>query len=136
MTVAERQDPRLNTRRIISEYLAARAKTTGKDLSQGRAVVTAPSLDAAYDGGATVAQIAGLFAFHVERPYDLQGERSRREAATRYMFPAVADLPAKSLQQGTQAVGLVVQSARRYWFAAIGVVVLGSAVLLWPRQRR
>ena len=94
----DRRDPVSATKWIISEYRAAYDKTVGKDLSKSGAMISRPSLRSAVEGGKSVADVAGLFAFHVERPWDLQGEEARRRAKTYEMFPSwVASAPANGL---------------------------------------
>jgi hypothetical protein len=104
MTVAERQDPRLNTRRIISEYQAARRQSSGYDLSQKKTVQMI-SLDDAYAQGATVATLAGLWGFHVERPFYLYASAAERAKMARSLFPGVADVAARQLDAGASVAG-------------------------------
>ena len=95
----DRRDPESTTRWIISEYRAAYSRTLGKDLSKGGVSVTRPSLSEAITSGRSVADLAGLFAFHVERPYDLQGAETARRSKTFSMFPSwVASAPVNSLE--------------------------------------
>lgn len=105
MSVAQRQDPVQNTRRIIAEFQAARARTTGKNLAEGGATVGAESLNAALARGATVAELAGLFGFHVERPYDLKAALVDRPERARKLFPGVAALPGRAVDAGKMVAG-------------------------------
>lgn len=151
MSVADRQNPQLNARRIISEYVAARSRTSGRDLSKGGASIPAPSLDGALSNGATVAQMAGLFGFHVERPWYLEQALTERAARADKLLPAVARLPANGLQglgaaiaAGGTSIGTAAgqitgaglplaqaaRSSRIPWLIVGGVVILGGVVLL------
>ena len=73
MSVAQRQDPRLNTRRIIEET------RRGQGIAFQRAISA---------GERDVGKLAGIFAYYVERPADQEGERDRRAIAARRIFPA------------------------------------------------
>jgi hypothetical protein len=73
MTVAQRQDPRLNTRRIIEET------QRGQGLGFYNAIRA---------GERDVAKLAGIFSYYVERPKDKEGERARRMERARQLFPA------------------------------------------------
>lgn len=145
MSVAQRQDPVLNTRRIIEEYRAAQNKTSGKDMSRGNAVVPMESLSAAYARGATVAEMAGLFGFHVERPYALTAARSEREqAAHKYLGP-FASMPARAVDGGAGLIGqagsalasgasaAADMAGALYWIAP---VVVGAGLLALLARRR
>lgn len=79
MTVQERQNPLLNTQRIISELRDAYTNTW-----QGYR-----SLAAAEAAGADVGELAGLFAVHVERPADRPGEYAKRRDLARQLWGAV-----------------------------------------------
>lgn len=85
----DRRDPRYNSRWIAEEYKRYRTK-------KGRigTFVAQESLDEAYARGASVAEMAGLFAAIVERPRDQVGEQARRAVLARSMFGPVADMPA------------------------------------------
>lgn len=143
MSAADRQNPRLNTRRIISEYAAAKSRTSGVDLSQGKKVVPMESLDAAYARGATVGDLAGLFAFHVERPWDLVGEKEKRAARARSTFSAIASVPAVSLQRGVDTGAALVSSVRAvapfagaglFVWSLVGLVVIGAGYWLFRKK--
>ena len=73
MSVRERQDPRLNARRIIEET----RRGQGKAFS-----------DAVRAGERDIGKLAGIFAYYVEHPQDKTGERDRRAAAARSLFPS------------------------------------------------
>lgn len=111
----DRKDPRYNARWITNEYKQYRSKK-GR-IGNFNAV---ESLDEAYDRGATVAEMAGLFAAIIERPRDQYGEKTRREALARSMFGPFADLPAKNAMLGLSAVAVVGIAA-----ASIAAVVGG-----------
>jgi hypothetical protein len=87
MTVEQRKDPVANTRRIIEQTQAAWTKTSGKDLATNT-TLTAESLKSAVERKASVATLAGLFGFHVERPYDLKKALARSEESKR-MFGGI-----------------------------------------------
>jgi hypothetical protein len=129
LSVAQRQDPTQNVRRIISEFQAARARTTGKNLAEGGATVGAESLNAALARGATVAELAGLFGFHVERPYDLKAALRERPERARKLFPGVAALPGRVVDAGRMASGGGLLLAGLLAVTGIGVGV-------WAYRRR
>lgn len=79
MTAEQRQNPVLNTQRIISELRAAYRSTW-----QGYR-----SLADAEAAGADVGELAGLFAVHVERPADRAGEYVRRRDLARQLWGSV-----------------------------------------------
>jgi hypothetical protein len=108
----DRRDPRYNAQWITDEYKRYRSK-------KGRIGTynAVESLDEAYDRGASVAEMAGLFAAIVERPRDQYGEKSRREAMARSMFGAFADLPANRVTMGVSVV------------AVAGITVASIAIL-------
>jgi hypothetical protein len=121
MSTAQRQDPVLNTRRIISETVAAwNARDGGVE-----------SLSAAVARGASVAELAGLFGYHVERPADRYGAIAKRAALARQMFGSAADLPGATFNATYRAAP---------WGLAIGAVTLlaagGAAYWLYSRRRR
>jgi hypothetical protein len=81
------QDPRFNatanTARIIAEV-----RTHGGPLS------------AAYQSGASIAELAAIYSRDIERPGDKLGEMERRRSSARKMFPGIANLPANMLPPG------------------------------------
>jgi len=79
LSAEQRQNPVLNTQRIISELRAAYRSTW-----QGY-----PSLADAEAAGADVGELAGLFAVHVERPADRAGEYVRRRDLARQLWGSV-----------------------------------------------
>lgn len=79
LTVDQRQNPVINTQRIISELKAAYGNTW-----QGYR-----SLADAEAAGADVGELAGLFAVHVERPADRPGEFIKRRDLARQLWGAV-----------------------------------------------
>jgi hypothetical protein len=129
MSVAQRQDPTLNTRRIIAEFQAARGRTSGKNLAEGGATIPAESLNTALARGATVAELAGLFGFHVERPYDLKAALRDRPERARKLFPGVAALPGRAVDAGRMVAGGGLLLTGLLLAAGIGVGV-------WAYRRR
>lgn len=79
MSVADRQDPVLNARRMVQETKAAWNATYGNYRSLSSAVAA----------GAAVPELAGLFAVHVERPADKDGAYFARSASAKTLFPGV-----------------------------------------------
>ena len=79
LTVEQRQNPVINTQRIISELRAAYRNSW-----QGYR-----SLADAEAAGADVGELAGLFAVHVERPADRAGEYVRRRDLARQLWGSV-----------------------------------------------
>lgn len=79
MSVEQRKNPTLNTRRIIEETRAAWNATTGG----------VESLATADSRGASAAELAGLFGYHVERPADRVGAISKRAELSRQLFGEV-----------------------------------------------
>lgn len=120
MTVAQRQDPELNTRRIIQEFEAARRNTKGKDKSRGISV-SDKSMDQAVEDNDSLARLAGLFCFHVERPEALVLRQREREALARTLFPTVANLPV-----GTIDGALVALRSGLTW----GTYIIGAASVI------
>jgi len=98
-----RFDPRRNTARIIQEVRSPYGK----------------QLLAAYQQGASVAQLAGIFARDIERPANAAVRAKEREDLTRRMFGSLADMPANRLGAGP-GVGSVAQA-----------VVLAPALVPW-----
>lgn len=133
MTVAQRKDPRLNTRRILSEYQAARGRTSGKDLSQGK-TITLASMDSAYANGATVAQMAGLWSFHVERPWDALGEVQRREALTAQLLGPLASVRARQMDAPASTAALAGSPSGPRW-VTLGVGALFALTLILSLKR-
>ena len=130
MTLAERQNPVLNTRRIIEETRKAWRATSGYDSSR-KQTYTVESLEAAVARGATPAELAGLFGFHVERPKRRYDAIAERAAKTRELFPAIADV--RTLDGGGVAG----------WRYAVILAVAGSAGVgayygwrRWAKRRR
>jgi hypothetical protein len=101
MTTEQRQDPRLNTQRIIQEmksrwnqqgrhtYPRGFKDSSGADRTGQRI----DSLAAAVARRATTAELAGLFAYHVERPADQIGEMVVRSQLARSILGQEADRP-------------------------------------------
>lgn len=79
MSVADRQDPTLNARRMVQETKAAWNATYGNYRSLSSAVAAS----------AAVPELAGLFAVHVERPADRDGAYFARSASAKTLFPGV-----------------------------------------------
>lgn len=131
----DRRDPAATTRWIISEYRAAVDRTTGKDKAAGDVIVSRPSLASALASGRSVADIAGLFAFYVERPAALQKEEAARRGRTSQTFPTVASAPANSLVPGgpggASTVSTVITKIEKAAPAtSTGTAVLGGATML------
>jgi hypothetical protein len=72
LSVAQRQDPAINTRRIIRTLQGAHGK---------------PVLEAFAAGERSLARLAGLFCRHVERPARVDAAVAAREALARRLFP-------------------------------------------------
>jgi hypothetical protein len=70
MSVADRKDPAINTRRIIKEVKDSFGKELRRLASQG----------------ATIAQLSAIFSRDIERPKDKQGEMDKRYAKAEKMF--------------------------------------------------
>lgn len=81
MSVADRQNPVLNARRMVAETRAAWRATWGGYRSLADAVA----------GAATAAELAGLFAVHVERPADRDKAYQMRSASMATLFPGIND---------------------------------------------
>jgi hypothetical protein len=88
----DRTDPVYATRWIIEETRAHEDDTHQKEYTTD-AQVYAESIRSALNRGASTSELAGLFAFHVERPAQLEVKRQEREEMARKLFPTVADLP-------------------------------------------
>lgn len=119
----DRKDPHYNARWITNEYKQYRSKK-GR-IGNFNAV---ESLDEAYDRGATVAEMAGLFAAIIERPSDQYGEKTRREALARSLFGSFADLPAKRVSEGA-SVAVVVG------ITAVGIAAVVGGYFAWQYYR-
>lgn len=120
----DRKDPRYNARWITDEY--KRYRSLKGRIGNFNAT---ESLDEAYDRGASVAEMAGLFAAIIERPRDQYGEKSRREALARSMFGSFADLPAKRVAEGASVVAVV-------GITAASIAVLVGGYFAWNYYRR
>lgn len=135
----DRRDPAYATRWIFADYDASQHNTSGIDYSQGKIRVYAESLAQAYARGATVAEMAGLFGFHVERPARLQASLTERAAHAHSLFPGVAGLPANSLQRIGDVGGALLSVVRTgpskamIWAGVLSV--LGLVGLLLFRRR-
>lgn len=108
MTVEERMDPYINTRRIIEETEVYGNKT----YRDGRL-----NLMDAYDQGASVSTLALIFGRDIERPAN---KGAGRDKTARSLFPAIADLPAKTLTRAA-VTGVVVATSLSV--AAAGVLI-------------
>lgn len=117
MSVAQRQDPTLNTRRIIEE--AAKAY-------RFRAI-------AAFSDDIPV--LAAAFSTYVERPKDKAGEEIKRAALARTLYPYGAQV---LNAQGVPQMPMIQYPAKpettedrsTYWLLALGAVAIGSVLLL------
>lgn len=117
MTVAQRQDPLVNTRVILREYARY-----GKPLIEAHAQ------------GATISRLAALFGRHVER--GLGDEK--RAARARELFGPYADMPAADADRALAPVFQTVLPARwsAPWMAPMSVaaVLLGLTVVWFARR--
>lgn len=114
MTVAERQDPVLNTRRILAEY-----------------VIFGKRVEAARLAGADLATLTALFCKDIERPADKEAQAAKRAALSRQLFPQGVG-PVRSVQANA-ALRLPVAKTWAAW-SAVGLLGLGA--LWWLRRRR
>lgn len=140
MSTAERQDPRLNTRRIIQEYKAARAKTVYLDSATDQRIA-AESIDAAMARGATVAEVAGLWAAYVERPFAAQAERIARAARAYVVVPLLAgqtanrvgSQPSAPPSVSTPGISTRVKTIAAWTAVSIAIILAAGAVALRRR---
>ena len=112
MSVRQRQDPRLNTRRIIEES------------RRGQGIAFQQAVSA---GERDIGKLAGIFAYYVERPADQAGERDRRAAAARRIFPVrvTAFQSSLGLRRGSEgAQGERSVQKRRETILTAGAVIL------------
>jgi hypothetical protein len=132
----DRTDPRANTQHIIRELF----RMWAKDGKIGR-YQAERSMKDAYENGATVPEMAALFAAIVERPKDIPKEMEASERIAREQFPEVTVRKARSIAYSSTDILIPPRSgidnrAVFYWWASI----LGSsaliAALLWRRSRR
>ena len=100
MSVEQRMDPYLNTRKIIEE-----TKQYGSNLM------------AAYRGGASLADLSLIFGRDIERPANKGVDRDN---TARALFPGLADLPAKRIT----LIGAMIP------FIVAGALGLGGLILL------
>ncbi len=98
MTVVQRQNPVLNTRRIIQEYEKAKKDTVQKDPTQGNRLVYKTSLEQAISKNVTLGELTGLFSFHVERPLAREISIQVRSANAYTDFPAVGGMTIQQIQ--------------------------------------
>jgi hypothetical protein len=77
MSLTDRQNPVLNAQRMVAETRAAWGNTWGNYRS----------LRDATANNASVSELAGLFAVHVERPADRDKAYSVRSASVATLFP-------------------------------------------------
>ena len=116
MSVEERMDPYVNTKRIIEETKVYGNKT----YRDGRI-----NLMDAYDQGASVATLSLIFGRDIERP---KNKGAGRDATARKLFPLIADFPAKHLVKGAAAVAIA--------GTGVSVLVAGSLLYLFWRWRK
>lgn len=114
MSVAERQDPVLNTRRILAEY-----------------VIFGKRVEAARLAGADLPMLTALFCRDIERPSDKDAQAAKRAALARWMFPNGAE-PGRAVQANA-ALQLPVAKTWAAW-SAVGLLGLGA--LWWTARRR
>jgi hypothetical protein len=131
----DRTDPRKNTR-WIAEEMARLWRAKGKIGNY-----TAPeSMEEAFNRGASISEMAGLFTAVVERPNDVYGEMERRAALARSVLPESSVQQAKAVKYTGYDVIIpprtdVDPHRAIYWWAAfIGAGALAGA-LLWRRFR-
>lgn len=113
MTVAERQDPVLNTRRILSEY-----------------VIFGKRVEAARLAGADLGTLTALFCRDVERPDNKDVKAAERAAMARRLFPQGPE-PQGSVTANS-SLQLPVAKTWAAW-SAVGLLSLGA---LWWMNRR
>jgi hypothetical protein len=115
MSTAQRQDPTLNTRRIIEE--TARAWSF-------RAIATSTD---------DVPTLAAAFSTYVERPADKSGEEARRRDLAARIFPTswLTNAPAASTTPSTTAP----PRSTSYWYALAALAIVSGAAYMITRQR-
>ena len=121
MTVEQRKDPTLNTRRIIEE--------TGRAL-KFRAIAAVSD---------DIPTLAAAFSTYVERPKDVIGEESKRAALARALYPsglpvATPSTTPLSTPAAPSPASPASDNRSTYWLLALAAVAIGS-VLLFPRFR-
>jgi hypothetical protein len=94
----------------------------------------------AYQRGASVPEMAALFAAIVERPADIPGEMAKREALTRNLFPEAAIRRASAVKYGGADVLLPARTdvdplSAAYWWGVAGAVALLAGAIVWRRFR-
>jgi 2-methylisocitrate lyase-like PEP mutase family enzyme len=94
----------------------------------------------AYQRGASVPEMAALFAAIVERPADIPGEMAKREALTRTLFPEAAIRRASAVKYGGADVLLPARTdvdplSAAYWWGVAGAVALLAGAIVWRRFR-
>jgi hypothetical protein len=131
-SVEQRQDPVLNTQIIIREY-----ERYGRKVRE------------AYDKGATLAELAGLFGQYVERGSGIE----KRRAVAKQLFGPLADRRARDLdaqvkrrfvpstaaeQQQDETLPSAPRAGRTLWVAGASTVVLVGlfGLLRWRAYRQ
>lgn len=114
MSVAERQDPTLNTRRIIEETSRA----------AGFRLIAATTND--------IPTLAAAFSTYVERPADKAGEESRRRNLAARIFPSawLTNAPTGGTTPGSDGA-----RSTPYWYALAGIAILSGAAYAFFRLR-
>ena len=122
MTLAERHDPYLNTRRIIAEV-----RQYGGRLQQ------------AATQGATVAELTAIFCEDIERPSDRYTKGQQRADTARRLFPTFANLSATNpiFTVGNAALTLQSMTTVVPWWAWLGggaAIFIGLLLFWFPRR--
>lgn len=123
MSVAQRQDPTLNTRRIIE---------TAKKSRSFMAVA----------GSTSVADLAAAFSTHVERPADTKKAEATRRALSAKLYPYSSTAPAPaplSLPTLEPVVPTSLANAGRstdWWLPAAGIALASLLVAVIVKRRR
>lgn len=112
MSVAQRQDPVVNTRRIID---AARRSSAFMSLAAS---------------STSVGDLAAAFSTYVERPADRLGAETARRGYVAYLYTFVDAFP--SLPAPLASAG---RSTDR-WLPAVGIALASIVIALWIRRKR
>jgi hypothetical protein len=131
----DRRDPEANTRHIMRELANKWTKSGQIGRYNAR-----ESMQQAYQRGASVPEMAALFAAIVERPADIPGEMAKREALTRNLFPEAAIRRASAVKYGGADVLLPARTdvdplSAAYWWGVAGAVALLAGAIVWRRFR-
>jgi len=119
-TPAELTNPDRNAMILITRERAALAK-----------------VEAAAQGGAGIAALAGLFSRYVERPRDALGAAAHRTALTARLFPFGLRSEAAPASAGAPT-GLIPATSARYWWVGgtlTALLLLGTVAYARARKR-